>query len=198
MPLTVRYRALGPRVTELCHHMLPRPSRLGLYTDRQYDRVRGFIVLGHAEIEYCLEKLAEEALIAAYAGYTADGRMRGCLSSLVSWIPPARHPSGWSGWSATRRVKWSVRFYRKQVVAPNNGASKRHILKLSIPLGILESSLDATWLLLADTVFVKRGRVAHTGIAAQSDPNPADERRDVRNLANGLRELDRLLTQASA
>jgi hypothetical protein len=60
--LSARYRTLGPRITGLGKHLLPRKTALGLYSPRHYDRIRGYVVLAHAEIEYCLEKLAEEAV----------------------------------------------------------------------------------------------------------------------------------------
>jgi hypothetical protein len=178
--------------------MLPRKTRLGLYSDRQYDRVRGFVVLAHAEVEYCVEKLAEEALIAAVGRYLADGQMPSCLVSLVAWIPANHRPQSWGTWTDSARVRWSVKYYRTRIVRSNHGAAKRHILSLAEPLGILEAALDNGWLLLADTVFTRRGSMAHTGIAAQSDPNPEDQRCDLRGLVVGLRGLDRLLTQAAA
>lgn len=178
--------------------MLPRKTQLGLYSDRQYDRVRGFVVLAHAEVEFCVEKLAEEALTTAIGRYLADGQMRSCLANLVAWIPVDRRPKSWGAWTDSARVRWSVKYYRTRVVRYNHGASKRHILSLSEPLGIVEGALDNGWLLLADTVFRRRGSMAHTGVAAQSEPNPEDQRRDLRGLVVGLRGLDRLLTQSAA
>jgi hypothetical protein len=185
-------------VSELCRHMLPRKTALGLYGDRQYDRIRGFVVLAHAEVEYCLEKLGEDALLAAEARYLADGKMRQCLASLLAWIPLKDRPPSWATWTNRRQVRWSVRYYRQRVLQPNHGASKRHILNLAEPLGILEPAFDNTWLLLADTLSTRRGSIAHTGRAAQSVPNPTDQRRDFRDLVVGLRRLDRLLTKSAA
>jgi hypothetical protein len=178
--------------------MLPRKSRLGLYHDRHYDRVRGFVVLAHAEIEFCIEKLAEGAVASAYAGYNVDGRLRSCLTSLVTNVPAKQKPPTWGKWAQARRIKWAVNYYGKQTLPNNHGASRRHILNVIGPLGISEASLDTTWLVAADTLFIRRGAMAHTGVAVQTDPNPDDERRAARSVAVGLARLDRLLTVCSS
>jgi hypothetical protein len=170
--------------------MLPRKTSLGLYSDRQYDRIRGFIVLAHAEVEYCLEKLAEDALLRAQSSFQSDGQMRPCLASLIAWIPLRDRPPSWAGWSSARRASWSVRYYLGRVVPNNHGASSRHIASLTTPLGVQQAALDNSWLLLADALSYRRGGFAHTGLSAQTDPNPSDQRRD-------FRDLDGLLTAAA-
>jgi hypothetical protein len=91
-----------------------------------------------------------------------------------------------------------VRIYRKTILPRNHGASSKHVLNLVRPLGITQSQLDTTWLVAADTLFSKRGAMAHTAVAVQTDPNPEDERRAVRAVAAGLGDLDRLLAQVIA
>ena len=198
MALSARYRTLGPRITGLGKHLLPRKTALGLYSPRQHDRIRGYVVLAHAEIEYCLEKLAEEAVVAALAGFLADGRVRSCLQSLLTAFPANQRPVPWGTWTQRRRIQWCVRIYRQTILPRNHGASSKHVLNLVRPLGITQSQLDTTWLAAADTLFSKRGAMAHTAVSVQTDPNPEDERRAVRAVAAGLGDLDRLLAQVTS
>jgi hypothetical protein len=195
LPLSVRYRTLGPRITQLSRHLLPRPTTLGLYTDRQYDRIRAYVVLAHAEVEFCMERIAWEAVSAANISYVKDGTLCKCLAALlkIAWVPKENLPKKWNDWTESRRIKWVTKFY-EQVLASNHGASKGHVLRIASPLGIIESDLDPNWLTDANTLFAKRGLFAHTGAGAQSDPNPIDERNTIVSVTRGLRHLDRLMT----
>src|SRR5690242_16726393 len=83
---STRYRALLPRLSELRGHLLPAKfDPTSPYSDRQYDRVRGYRLLAHAEIEACIEDLVRDTVIAAWTGWSTDARPRTCLMALVAY-----------------------------------------------------------------------------------------------------------------
>lgn len=204
MPQSARYRALGPRITELRHHLLPATFDPTLpYSDRQDDRIRGFRLLAHAELEACIEDLVRETVVSAWKGWQSDQKPRTCLMALVAYyegdlgsLPDRLDPTkpGKKLIHLADRVDRARNHHINQVVFKNHGIREPNLLSMLLPVGILESDINRTWLATIDSFGTERGATAHQSGRAQQKPDPEQELRTVRAIAKGLAALDSRLT----
>ncbi len=205
MARSARYRALTPRLRELRRHLLPAefdPTRP--YSDRQVDRVRGYRLLAHAEIEACIEDMVTAAVTAAWTGWQADARPRTCLMALVAYYegdlggpPETLDPAKRSKKVLVHladRIDRARKHHVNQVVRGNNGIKERNLLALLLPVGVLEADLDKTWLATIDSFGSQRGDTAHQSGRAQQQPDPQQELKTVQSIAAGLAKVDARLT----
>lgn|SRR5690606_10252152 len=213
MPLSNRFKEMRTRLAELRNHMLPsRFSPTGSYTDRQLDRARGYRVLVHAEIESYLEDVAREAVTAAIRQWNSSKKPSMILVAFL-----AAYHSGWdaeSDISDNEVIKWAksrsrvkdavneaVNLAQKQyvkLVRDNHGVKEKNFKRLILPLGVDIEELDRTWLTNLDSFGANRGETAHKTKRASGQINPEDEYKTVRELLEGLRELDEIILGAQA
>jgi hypothetical protein len=177
----------------------------GSYSDRQFDRARGFRLLAHAEIEACIEDLATSTATAAYSSWFIDRQPRQCLLALLAYYEGAlfKMPSEISTNRASEsplrvRVKAAKDHYVNWATSQNHGIREENILRLLLPVGILESDLDPAWLQLVDAFGTDRGATAHQARRTQHPPDPATELQTVRGIARGLRTIDERLSALAA
>jgi hypothetical protein len=202
---SARYRLLIPRLAELRQHLLPAefdPTQA--YSDRQLDRVFGYRLLAHAEFESCIEDLVRETVTTAWKGWVADGRPRTCLMALVAYYEGdlGRPPETFTPQQKSKkmlihlaeRVDKARNHHINQVVRNNHGITESDLLALLLPVGVLESDINKTWLATINSFGSQRGDTAHQTGRAQQKPDPQNELRTVREIATGLEQLDRRLT----
>ena len=79
-------------------------------------------------------------------------------------------------------------------VANNHGVRRKNLEKLLYPLGVLETSLDQSWLGAMDSFGVTRGGWAQQTIGAVNPSDPTTELNNVLNLTRDLLKLDRILS----
>lgn len=61
MPNSIHFKKFKKRVNQIKKHFLPKKfSPTGAYSEREYDRVRGYCLLVHAEIEALLETITKK------------------------------------------------------------------------------------------------------------------------------------------
>lgn len=202
--LSSNFLALCRRVEQLRKHLLPPQfDPTGSYSPAQYDQVRGYIALVHAEIEGYLE---ERCL--AVATSVVDGWTNSRTPCRVIVALHAICYSGWSGLlenaqfkkltieaSVEARLSDALKQYR-QMIGGNNGIKSDDLKRLLVPLSIRMSELDSSWVLAMSNFGQTRGEIVHqTSVGITQEPDPKAIRNKVwRELIPGLRELDILLT----
>lgn len=168
----------------------------GSYSERQFDRVRGFRLLAHAEIEACIEDLAMSAINSAYKAWKTDRKPRQCLLSLVAYhdaslgAVPETIQNGGSTTPLRERIDVARKDYVAWVRGKNHGVRERNLLKILLPVGVLESDLDSAWLQIMDSFGEDRGRLAHSARQIQQPPDPSDELRTIAAIVAGVKRLD--------
>jgi hypothetical protein len=195
---------LQKRVAELRSHFIPRIDRTGVYSDRQYDRVRGYRLLVHAEIESYLEDRVTDLAIQSFTYWKADRRPRTCLTALVAYYD-TQFPSVPS--SVLRpaqnttldlleaRIEKAKNIFVLKAKTKNHGIREEDVLSLILPVGVQAADLDQTWLATIDSFGQERGLTAHTAGRTQQPPDPASEVQTVSQLIRGLKDVDDLLTK---
>jgi hypothetical protein len=197
MARSLRLRQLERRLAELRRFMLPaRFESTGSYTDRQFDRARGYRLLAHAEIEACIEDLALSVIQTAYNSWRLDYRPRHSILTLLAYyedslgsVPTTISSAG----ASTTPLRTRVERARNQYIASvrkNHGIREANVLRLLLPIGVMESDLDGAWLQQIDAFGSARGNTAHQGGRAQQPPDPATEYATVSNILAGLRKVD--------
>lgn len=184
---------LKVRLNELRRHMLPASfAPLGNYSDRQFDRVRAYIVLAHAEIEACMEDVAKETIDTAVSLWVADGKPRRAVLSLLAYYdaPATKPPSSFDPTKNFMRLRIEeARAAFKRRVDANNGIKEGDVLKLFFPVGITESDLDQLWLNTVNSFGNTRGGHAHTAARTEARPDPSSTLKEVALIVAGLESL---------
>lgn len=199
---SAKYRQLTRRLNKLRKHFLPRISNTGDYTELELDRVRGYRLLVHAEIESYLEDRARFIANESVKRWCADGKPKAVVLALLSFHLKQERLSHqdlkdeYSGSKA--RVREAIRAANQaynQVLSQNNGVREDSILKILLPIGMQPSDLDQTWLNTIDSFGAARGQVAHTSIRTQQPPDPLTEFNTVEQILAGLARIDAALSK---
>jgi hypothetical protein len=173
------------------------------YSRRQVDRILGYRVLAHAEMEHCLERLVTTTVKVAWAAYRSDRRPRTCLLALLAYYegelggpPRTLTPPQKSKrllMNLDDRIDRARNYHVGVVVRENHGLSEQNILRLVMPVGVASNELDPVWLADATSFTEDRGQAAHRSGSLQQVPDPTSELRRVRELAKGLAPVDKRL-----
>lgn len=186
--------------------MLPETfSDTGVYSDRDYDCTRGFTLLAHAEIEGYIEELVLATIDGALKGWQTDRKPRACLLSLMAY-----HDPGFGGTPKSigvskkkkknrdlllrERLAKAKREYATHVIKDNHGIREEHILRMLLPVGLIESDLPGPWIDKLNSFGDDRGAMAHT-CTVTNHPDPKQAWDDVKLILEGLESIDALLTQ---
>lgn len=196
-----RFRELKNRIEQL-KKLLPAVSPIGAYTVEQYDFVRSFRLLAHAEIEAFLEDRAQGIADEAVRKWRSGGMPRRVLLGLLVFnakpgeLPkqglknlitqPASHISNC--------IERAHQQYRTRL-SKNHGIREENLLGILLPLGLEGSDIDTVWLATTDAFGARRGETAHTAITVQQPLDPQTERKTVEDIVDGLGALDKTLTK---
>jgi hypothetical protein len=198
---SARLKELQTRVTELRKRSLPAEfNPTGAYSQRIFDRTRGFRLLAHAEIEACLEDLGVATVNAAYNAWSIDGKPRTTLVALMTFndrnglgVPPKLQRSGVG--DLRQRLLDVRNDYVRWVKTENHGVREKNVLRILLPAGIREHEIDPAWLSTIDTFGSNRGATAHGAGRPQTPPDPAQELETVKTIVDGLIPLDQHLSK---
>lgn len=193
-----QFRELERSLNKIEKNLLPKIRTDGSYTEREKLLVRSYRLLAHAEFEYYFEKIAESIIIQAHVAWVSNRKASNVLTSLASFsqtkteIPKNAFSSNGNpnrGASFEERLIFARRQYIKKL-NENNGIREKDLLKILLPLGLSIYDVDNTWLNSIDSFGSKRGAVAHCSIKVQYIIDPATERNEIRDILEGIRELD--------
>lgn len=193
---TRRYSTLSGRIGALEKRLLPTPSPTGSYSPKQYDLVRAFVVLAHAEVEYFLEDLANHVLDKVKSRWDATKSAGRCLSALMMYNDKRLSLPSNLGRQNTADTfdevaKAAIKKHRDYVIQQNHGVKEANILRLYLPMGVLETDLDPVWLAAMNTFGTQRGVVAHTSARRLSSPiDPVAASQMVANVLSGLQQVE--------
>lgn len=206
--LSPEYLQLCRRIEELRKHLLPAHfDSTGSYSLADYDRVRGFIVLVHAEIEEFIEGRCSSVATRCVDDWVASRQLSAVTIALHTICA-----SDWSGLfekpsfkklsneiSVEVRLKSALEQY-VQAIGGNNGVKEPDLKRLLIPLSIRMSDLMPGWADEMNSFGGLRGQIAHkTSVGVILQPDPKDVRKKVwKELIPGLRHLDILLSTFTA
>jgi hypothetical protein len=214
-----RYGSLSRRIYELRRNLLPRNfDPLGLYSDRIYERTRGFRVLAHAEFESYIEDRCVDIIHRAHVEWKATGSIRPCLLSLIAHhediarsgnsIPQntmarllGSIPESLSDLSdrsskhptLSGKIETAKKRYTTYVRERNHGIKERNLLLLLLPLGVEKGEIDTTWLNTTEGWATERGTVAHTSAKMQVQVDPRSELNTVKQVLKGFQKVDGIL-----
>lgn len=154
--LEVRYNQLVKRIDTIKKHFDFQQGIHGL-TPLQNDKIKGFLLLCHAEIESYLEDLALSLLDDACTRWRNHHVANYNLSSL--FLDSVRIEKKDTVQTRSEQI---ILTYRNEVQKNNHGIKSENIKKLFYPLGYMNDDFDSAFLATLDSFGADRGRVAHT------------------------------------
>jgi hypothetical protein len=86
-----------------------------------------------------------------------------------------------------KRAQTSFNYYVRQ---SNHGVKEDNVLRLLLPVGIEEATIDTAWLASIHSWGEDRGSVAHRAKKTQNPPDPESELNTVDYLLKGLKIID--------
>lgn len=206
MNLSPRYMSLADRVAELRRHFLPDPfSPTGMYADKDLDLARAYRLLVHAEIESYLEDRGREVILSVVKEWESDKKPRAALISLLSFhlwqhqltAQQIREACDGKLHHLEAHVKTANEGYNR-LLGTNNGVKEENVLRILLPLGLSGSDIDRTWLNTLHSFGTAHGETAHTSIGMQCRIDPESELKTVNDIIEGLKDIDRRLTEIAS
>ena len=162
MPNSRRYNSLVTRIRKLSNTILPPSKPSNIYTAKEQDLIRAFVVLSHAEIEAFLEDVTKDKATKELRKWISGRKRSNCLKSIASYVGPLLaaerfpHPN-----DHEERIKKIVGHFIG-LIRKNNGVKESDVLSLVLPIGVEYSLLDPVWLQEMETFGTFRGSLVHT------------------------------------
>lgn len=202
MPASPLFTALSTRVANLTATMLP-PTRADLaYTEAEYDRVRGYILLIHAEIESFVETRVIDEMRARHDDWVSTGKANNVVMGMLAFSDGA-WPSVIGSLDAPGSVdrKWEARDVEARLKIcltqchrqskENHGIKAKDTLALLLRLGFRASEIEKDLISEMDSFGTYRGEFAHNAVQRVTRvPDPVVTRKRVESILEKLQILD--------
>lgn len=194
MAYSARFKHLETRAKELRKRFLPAKfSSTGTYSAEALDKARAFRMLVHAELESYFEERAIDIVDSAFQLWKTKGKPSVPIVHLLTGVSEVQGlPSELGTKTTALSITGSVVATYKKKINDNHGIRTANLLKILLPIGILEAKIDAAWLSTTDGFGGKRGATAHN-TAIKYTIDPKDDFQTVNQIMTGVRELDLLL-----
>lgn len=208
MSKSARFLTLTKELNRLKKQFLPKISPTGIYFDRQLALTTAYRILAHAEIEAYLEDRAWETARNAKVNWDNTGKTCRTLLSLLAFSGQTmeKPPDTLTPKKATKsvpldRIKLSKKIDLaissfKSEIDKNHGVKEANLLALLLPIGIDGDDLDPAFLATLNAFGEQRGLVAHssaTSYITRQPPDPATELNRIRQITQGLLQIDELI-----
>lgn len=201
MAQSQRWESLHKEVETLRAQFLPDPfDHLGQYPEQDLvqARTRGFMVLGHAELESYFEGWAKDIVRASEDLWRKKGTLSEPLAFLLITIAEGTGAATLVDPVASREkiiAKVFLKYYNQ--IAENHGVKEVNVGQIFAPLGLFPSTVFGSTLLPNLTAFgVLRGTHAHQSVrAVQSFLDPQTTYNTLTALIEELRPVDDWLVQ---
>lgn len=178
------YKYLERRINQIKRNFKFSQSINGI-TSLQEDRLRGLILLCHAEIEDYFESIALRLLEIAERKWNNKKVANYNLASLFMW-----HEKFGKNTSSETKSNKIINDYKFEV-QHNHGIKEDNIKKLFIPLGYNIDDFDAIFLSTLSSFGVARGVTAHTSAKkAQQSLDQNSELNRIDRLLEGIIEFE--------
>ncbi len=155
-------------------------------------------MLVHAEIEHFFEERALDIADRAFLLLKTRSRPSRPIIHLLSNVIGEQQglPSKLGTPTTALSVTGKALAQYKHSIARNNGIRIPNILQILLPIGILESEIDAAWLSTTDGFGAKRGTTAHSASITYTI-DPKDDLQTVTQIMSGVKDIDILLNSIS-
>lgn len=176
------------------------------YTADEIERAAAYLLFAHAEIELFLEERCKEVALSALEKYESSGQPSKTLTVMLGYFGKSHNVPGEINSAnaaesdalkshSAKHISVSAKsvamasaavtaYFAK--VEKNNGVKEKHVLELTLPLGVHAKAFDSIWLAEMSTFGSERGNPAHVGISAiQSQTDPFDYQVRIKNVLNG-------------
>ncbi|MFG5724532.1 hypothetical protein [Streptomyces murinus] len=188
----VLFEKLNKRLTSL-EHLLPKPTPTNLYTQQEQDKMLGYRLLCHAELEGFFEALTLLAVDEMWPKVKRLQRISPAARDMIDYHEKVIYPPK----KLTLQPQSEIKTLEAAIqdltnkVAKNMGITEKDILKLFLPFGLDPSSLDHAWLNALNFLGEFRGDVAHNPWenATYAETNPVVEKKAVRDVLDGIPDL---------
>ncbi|MGD6752454.1 HEPN domain-containing protein [Streptomyces sp. BH105] len=200
---SARFEELALRIDELRRYFLPvhfEPT--GSYEDHVHEHARAFRVLAHAEFESFIEDRVVEVIDLAVARWQSGSEASSVLIAALAYRESFfSMPSSLADANAKRgkypelseRVEQTRTEIYRYARDQNHGIKERNLLRMLLPMGVLESDLNTAWLSQTDAWATERGEAAHKAGKVQVRLDPRKELSTVTKILRGFREVDEML-----
>jgi hypothetical protein len=183
MPLS--HANLQARLDRLAVSLLPTDKPFGGFMESEEDRLRAYILLVHAEIEFFLEELGKDVVEAAVRVSTAVN-CRPVVSRLIYMKTKGTAEIT----RLTPDLISGVTSFYEGIVDNNHGLRALHLMRLFMPLGLTHRDFDEVFLGNLEAFGRKRGGIAHSSIRLIQGTQPSTERRKVNDIADYLKTFE--------
>jgi hypothetical protein len=196
-----RLQVLLERLSVLETHFLPAvlPPPHVPPSDEEEDRVKAYLLLAHAEIEDYVETRAKGIILKALDDWKTSTRTSPPLLGLAALSPALkplekRAPLSPGPDSLTAHLNGAFAIYLDSIDR-NHGVTEKNLLRMILPLGISEYSLDIVWLGDMTSFAALRGEIAHKSRSTtKQEVHPATEHARIQGLLGELLKLDLMMT----
>ena len=185
------FSGLLVRMRELRNHLLPRTfNPVGAYAPRWHDRAAGYRVLAHAEIQAFIELMVAGALERCVESAKTNA-VRLSTAWLFTYYNQTEHFKNLEKTifksaqqypiiivdtdNFANHIEEIAKEFNTKVIKQNSGIREANILRLlipiGVPLGLIESAVQGSWLPKIDEFGQERGKTAHqSGVNNLVDP----------------------------
>jgi hypothetical protein len=154
-----------------------------LPTPAQYDGIRAFLVLSHAEIEQFLEDCVALVLAKAAKRRAAGKPSRVDLFVRIAYRDLVVREFG----RAKPPIQVALKEHNRYGVGKNHGIALSNVSRMFGPLGLECSIIDPSYVAALETLRARRGECAHSSaVSVTVQPSPDDARRAVQDVAVGF------------
>ena len=167
-------------------------------TSSTYEKVSGYRVLIHAEIEFYFEELIKAIIKKAYDQWVESNNVSRTLVALVAYCPkgfesiPERTTDRTAASDLKYRIKESRDYFNTYIRTKNNGIKEKDILALLLPIGVALDDIDNDLLIALNNFGTARGQIAHS-TRAQTPLAPSEALTQVQDVINHIKQLDEML-----
>ena len=203
MPHSIHFLNLLHRAGELRANMLPQKfDPTALLARRQYDRIAGYRLLIHAEMEYCMERIVLDALARCLAagthGYASPASAAFVACAAVNFKEDKTKALSIPRTSSLKKRDLSQLAAGQSkftaVIDRNHGIRTWNVYRILLPVGVrkrtIDSLLGGAWLQKIDEFGQQRGNIAHQSGRIYQPPDPQDAYDAVKLIVRGIRLLD--------
>lgn len=189
LPMKKMRTTLDKRINELKRRFYFVQPTSGI-TPHQEDKLRGLIVLCHAELEDYFESVAKTILDSGEMIWNTKKIANYNFANLLLRGKHADKPNLKPG-----ELLFKVVELYKYVIINNNGIKSSNIHNLFWPLGYDDNDFDASFLSQLDSFGVQRGNIVHS--SAKKAVQQLDQRsvyRDIDNILSALVGFESVIT----
>lgn len=191
MNVSQKYLDLVTRIEGLETYLIPEQNPYGDYTNEELDKVRAYIFLVHAEIEYYIEQIALEEVEKAKNDWSSNSN-RNIIKPVIFHL--AFKYAYLDKQAKKLPFEMVMTSYQNLVktIRKNNGIKSDNLDNIFKFIGFrIDNTLKST----LDSFGTLRGEIAHKGITAYNAPDPYSQRNNIHTILSGLKEFDLSLQQ---